>query len=178
MAEISDQELAVLNGSKKLLDSMLKNPKTARETQKLVKTLYPDTVTQDDIAEPYLAEVRESRKELQDFIKSQQEKEIDSRLNREFDILRSEHFTDEGIETIKKVMVAKQIKSPLDAAKVWRADNPPAPQQPAGFQPTSWGFGADSADADVAALFKNEDSWADKTAQETWQQVKSGQVLT
>ncbi len=57
MAEISDENLRVLNGSKALLDKLLGSPKTRRQAEKLIKEHYPETVTSDDMAEPFVKEV-------------------------------------------------------------------------------------------------------------------------
>ena len=52
--EISEEEAKLLRGSKTLMDQLLKSPKTRRQAEKLVKELYPDTQTTDDIAAPYI----------------------------------------------------------------------------------------------------------------------------
>jgi uncharacterized protein YyaL (SSP411 family) len=54
MPEITDDEYAVLQGSKKLMDQLLKNPKTKRETERAIKVLHPETVISEDFDAPLL----------------------------------------------------------------------------------------------------------------------------
>ena len=71
MPEISDENLRILNGSKALLDKLL-TAKTRRQTEKLIKEHYPETVTSDDVAEPFVKDIKDEvsalSKEIKDFI--------------------------------------------------------------------------------------------------------------
>jgi len=165
MPEISDQELALLSGSKKVLDKMLNNPKTKYQAEQLIKTNYPEAQTTVDRAAPFINRMNAIEQKLDKYMGDNANRDIDQRLNGEFDALRRQHYTEEGIESIKKLMVEKRISSPLDAAKIWQHDHPPTPIEPSVFQPDSWGFNsADGADDDMKLLWANEDRWADKEA--------------
>ena len=81
MIEMSEDEARALKGSKALMDQLLKNPKTRRDTEKLVKTLYPETTITDDIAAPYVEDIKELRTEFKAFLKSQEDQKIESKFN-------------------------------------------------------------------------------------------------
>ena len=185
MAEISDDQYKILSGSKALLDKLLGSPKTRRQTEKLIKDHYPETVTSDDVNEPFVKEVTakvdDLSKEFKEFRKSLEGKSLDDRLQRDIDYLMKEQdFTEEGIEKLKKLMVEREIPSMRDAAVLWNHSNPPKPQEPSIMQPSDWGFGRKTDDANLKLLFEDEDAWADQEARKVWNEetVKKGQILT
>lgn len=181
MAELSDEELRVLQGSKKLLDQML-TPKHRRKTQAIIKELYPDqVVTEDDIAAPYVERLDKLDEKLSKFIDGEKGKKLDDRLERDIAYLRKERdFTDEGIEKLKKLMVEKEIPDIVVAADHWERQNPPKSQEPSILAPTDWGFGRKSEDKDWNELFQDEDAWAEKEARRAWSEetAKKGQIVT
>ena len=179
--EISEEEAKLLRGSKTLMDQLLKSPKTRRQAENLVKELYPDTQTTDDIAAPYIERLDGIEKKLDKYFKDQDVAKVESKLDKDFEYLRTERdYTPDGIEKIKEMMVKKSIPDAIAAADHWERQNPPAPQAPAGFQPTNWGFGQPGDDADLKLLFADEDAWAEKTAKSVWDEEtrKSGRILT
>lgn len=185
MAEISDDQLRLLNGSKALLDKLLASPKTKRATEKLIKEHYPDTVTSDDVAEPFVKEVKEGfdelSKEFKEFKKAIEGSRLDDALERGIKKLKDEQdWTDDGIEKLKKMMVEREIPNIEDAAAVWNARNPPKQQESSIMQPPDWGFGRKTEDPDLKLLFEDEDAWADKEARRAWgeETAKKGQILT
>ncbi len=185
MAEISDENLRVLNGSKALLDKLLGSPKTRRQAEKLIKEHYPETVTSDDMAEPFVKEVSgkvdDLSKEFKEFRKSLEGSKLDDKLSRDIQTLRAERdFTDEGIEKLKKLMVEKEIPDIIVAADHWERQNPPKTQEPSIMAPSDWGFGKKTDDEDLKLLFSDEDAWAEKEARKAWSEetAKKGQILT
>lgn len=184
MAEISDEQLRLLNGSKALLDKLLGSPKTRRQAEKLIKEHYPETVTSDDVAEPFVKEVQarveDLSKEFKEFVKDFKGKSLDDKLEREIAELKEQDWTDDGIENLKKLMIEREIPSILDAAAVWDKRHPPKAQEPSIMQPLDWGFGRKTEDPDLKLLFEDEDAWADKEARRTWAEetAKKGQILT
>ena len=177
----SDEELRIMEGSKKLLDKMLGSPKTKRQTEKLIKEHFPETQISDDIIEPVSNEVKELRKELKEFRDGLKGKELDSKLEQGISYLKNERdFTEEGIEKLKKLMVEKEIPDIVVAADHWERQNPPKPQEPSIIAPTDWGFGRKSDDKDWNELFQDEDAWAEKEARRAWAEetAKKGQIVT
>lgn len=179
MIEITEEEARLLRGSKTLMDQLLKSPKTRREAERLVKTLYPDTQTLDDAAAPYIERLDKTEKRLDEFLKGQQESKLEAKFESQVQALRDEGYTDEGIEKIKEIMVKEQIPNAIAASKLWDKQNPPKAQEPAGFQPTGWGIGGTTEDADLQLLFKDEDAWAEKEARKVWaEEAKKNQIQT
>lgn len=179
--EITEQEAKILGGAKALQDRLLGSPKTKRAYEALVKELYPDTVTTDDIAEPYVKEIKELRKEFTEYVKNSKGKELDSRLDRDIAMLKTDRdFTDEGIEKLKKLMVDKEIPDIVVAADHWERQNPPKAQEPSLISPTDWGFGRQTEDPDLKLLFQDEDAWAEREATKAWNEEskKRGQIIT
>src|SRR5271154_2631553 len=147
MPDISDADLKVLQGSKALLDKMLASPKTKRATEKLIKEHHPDVVTTDDVVEPVLEEVQKLSKRFDDYVTGQKGEQLDTKLNRDIAyLMKDREITSEGIESIKKLMVAKEIPDIVVAADHWAAMNPPKTQEPSILQPTDWGFGRPTED--------------------------------
>lgn len=179
--EISEEEAKLLRGSKTLMDQLLKSPKTRRQAEKLVKELYPDTQTTDDIAAPYIERLNGIEEKLDKYFKSQDVEKVESKLQSDLDYLVKERsYTPDGLEKIKEIMVKKSIPDAIVAADHWERLNPPEAQAPSAFQPSGWGFGEKSDDADVALLFKDEDQWAERMATKVWNEEtkKSGRILT
>jgi hypothetical protein len=178
--EMTAEEARVLRGSKALMDQLLKNPKTRRDAEKLVKTLYPDTTTTDDLAEPYIKRMDSLEAKLDKFFKQTDDDKLDSRLNSQIQELRDRGFTDDGIEKVKQLMVKESIPNALAAAAFWEKQNPKPPEVPSNFSPTDWGFGRKSDDANLDLLFKDEDQWAEQEARKVWQEeaTKKSQILT
>ena len=178
--EMSEEEAKVLRGSKVLMDHLLKDPKTRRQAEGLVKQLYPETTTTDDVVEPYVSEIKELAKEFREFRKAQDGEKLDAKLNSQIAQLREDGYTDDGIEKIKEIMVKEQIPNAIAASKLWDKANPPKPAENSNFAPTDWGFGGKQDDPDLKALFEDEDRWAEKEARKAWDEEtrKSGRILT
>ena len=178
---MSEDEAKLLRGSKTLMDQLLKNPKTRRDAEKLVKTLYPDTTTTDDLAEPYVKRMEGLEAKLDEFFKRQDGEKLDAKLNAQLNELRTTRsYTEDGIERIKKVMVEKQIPDAIVAADHWEKQNPPTPNVESNFAPTDWGFGRKTDDKDLSLLFSDEDAWAEQEARKVWQEEaqKKSQIIT
>lgn len=175
MPEMSDDEFKVLRGSKALLDELLKSPKTKRDAEKLVKTLHPETVITEDHEAPLQNRIKALEDELAADRKKASDAAVDGMLGREFEALKSEGFTEEGIEEVKGIMVERKIASPADAAAIWHKRHPPKPQEPSNILPPSgWGFGAATEDEDRKLLYKDEDAWLDKVAPGIWRDAQQG----
>lgn len=178
---LTAEEAKLLRGSKVLMDQLLKSPKTRRQAEKLVKELYPDTQTTDDLAAPYIERLSGLEEKLDKFFKKQEVDQIESKLDADLKYLReTEGYSEEGIEKVKELMVKEQIPNAIAAAAFWEKKNPPKPPEPAGFTPSTWGIGHKTEDADLKLLFDDEDAWAEKTAKAVWDEEtrKSGRILT
>jgi molecular chaperone GrpE (heat shock protein) len=183
MSEVymTEEEAKLLRGSKALMDQLLKNPKTRRTAEGLVKTLYPETTTTDDLAEPYVKRMDGLEKKLDEFFKRTDGEKLDNKLNAQLNELRTTRsYTEDGIEKIKKVMVEKSIPDAIAAADHWERQNPPTPNVESNFAPTDWGFGRKTDDKDLTLLFTDEDQWAEKEARKVWQEeaTKKSQIIT
>lgn len=176
MPELSDEEFAIYQGSKALMDELLKSPQTKRAQEKLIKQLHPNTVISEDHEAPLRGEIDELKKTVSDYITAQTNKAIDDKLGKDFDALRSEGFTDDGIEQVKRIMVDRQIRSPVDAAAVWRKLNPTPATVPSLDYSTGWGIGAAAAskDEEQALLFKDDDAWLDRMVPRIVADAKKG----
>ena len=155
MIEMSEDEARALKGSKALMDQLLKNPKTRRDTEKLVKTLYPETTITDDIAAPYVEDIKELRTEFKAFLKSQEDQKIESKFNGQLQQLRDQGYTEDGLDKIKKLMVDESLPNALAAAAYYEKQHPPEPMEPSALSPSDWGFGAPTDDEDTKLLFKS-----------------------
>ena len=180
MIELSEEEVRVLRGSKALMDQLLKSPKTKRTVEKAVKDLYPETVTTDDVAAPYIERLEATEKKLDTYLKEQKESALENKFQGQVQALRDEGYTEEGIEKIKEIMVKESIPNAIAASKLWDQANPPKPAENSNFSPTDWGFGRKTEDADLNLLFKDEDAWAEREAKKAWDEEtrKNGRIIT
>lgn len=176
MPEISDDEYRLLKTGNELLTKLRGSPKTKGQVDRAIKTLYPDTVIDDDFDAPLREEISKLGEKVDTFLKTQQIKSDDAELDKAFDTLRKDGgYTDDGIDKIKKIMVDRKVADPLAAAAYYEKMNPPTePQKPTSFAGTSWGIGSPSDDADVKLLFEDEDAWAEKQAIAHFNEMQKG----
>jgi hypothetical protein len=173
MPEISDADLAVLNGSKQLLDKLLREPKTQLATQKLIKQAIPTAEIQTIEDNPIYQELQNTQQQLRELRTSLDNQRVDSQLDNEFKELRDHRFyQDEGIAAVKKFMVDRRIPSPIDAADAWERQNPPKPiEKPTGYSSDSWNFGAPAGnDEDLKLLYHDDDAWLEKETRKVFQE--------
>ena len=164
--EIDEKELQQYRASHELLARMLGNKETKRETERLAKKVNPQAVTTDDLAEPYLSDIRDELKDLRAFKDNINKMQTDYAEQTSFERLRTAGYTDSGIEEIKKLMADRQIKDPEIAAAYWDKTRPAEPIAPNGISPSMWNFEntlQDNED-DMKLLLKNDDAWLDRQA--------------
>jgi hypothetical protein len=163
MAEIDDNELRILRGSKAVMDKLVSNPETKYQAEALIKKNHPNVVTTADRAKPFVDRMNATDKKIDDFITEIRNTKADGELNSSFGRLRSAGYTDEGIDKIKKIMIDEKIGNPEAVAAWWEKQNPPEPQEPSVFAPSDWGFGASDAEKDehLKLQWSDEDRWAD-----------------
>lgn len=164
--EIEEADFRALRGASQLLDQLQAHPKTRRVFQSAVKVIHPDTITDEDrLADaPEVQKLTSLETRFDAFLKRQEDRETDGALNDAFSRLRTEqHFTAEGIEQVKQLMVNRKIADPEAAAALWEKLNPPATIQPNTlFQSSGFGFGAKTDDPDLKLLFEDEDAFAER----------------
>jgi len=180
MVDVPEQELQVLRGAKALHDKLLSG-KTRRRQEALIKELYPDTPTLDDIAEPYREEIKELRKEFKEYVDGEKGRRLDTKLEKDIDYLKAQReYTEEGIERLKRLTIEKEIPDIVVAADHWERSQPAKPQEVSIMQPTDWGIGRKTDDPDLKLLFEDEDAWAEKEARKAWAEetAKKGQIIT
>ena len=179
MPEVSAEDWNVANGARALLDKLLKSPKTQLAAQRLIKQAVPDAQIETVEDNPIYTELQETRSTLRDLQKTLENRDIDDKLEREFDKLRGQGFTDDGIEAVKKLMVERKIPHASDAAAVYEKMNPPKPtERPSGYSGSDWGFGRnDEKDDDRQLLLQNEDAYAEREARRFLDELaKSNQI--
>lgn len=187
MAEIADEELAVLKRSHEVL-LKLNQPTTRPMLEKALKTHYPDIQTEEDQAtrllEPQLKKLQDEviapLAETVNAFKTEreqaQERATAERLENAFGRLKAdEGFTDEGLEQIKKLMVDRSIADPDAAAALFNKLNPPPPQEAASYQPQQWTLeSATGPGVDVAMLFQDEDRFEQQMIASTLNEIRVG----
>lgn len=164
MAEVDDAVLTRLKGAHALLDRLLRDPKTRREAEKLVKVHRPDFTTTDDVAAPYIEQISSLEKKLDEYITGEKHRKQDTEADAAFERLRKTGYTDEGIDKIKNLMKERTIPDVEAAAALFDKLNPPAsPAPPSGFEGSAWNIG-DSKDESDKLLFEDPDRWAEQEA--------------
>lgn len=171
--EIDESELKVLQASKQLLEQINGDPKTRSLLTKAIKAHYPNTRTEEDIAaevaQPYVDEVKGISAKLQeqlDALNAERAENAKQRglneMQEAFDRLRkSNGYNDDGINSIQKLMVDRNIADPEAAAALFERLNPPPAQTRSSWEPNLWNFKEDAVDYDVQGLFANPEKWED-----------------
>lgn len=172
MPEIDDDELKNLRAADALLKRLRGSPKTKSVVDGAIKTIFPETVIDDDFQEPMRNAITAIGTKLDKFLDAQTTREEDNKLEAAFGQLRTDGgYTDEGIDKIKKIMIDRKVADPFAAAAYYEKLNPPAePQKPTSFAGMSWGIGAKTDDADTKLLFEDEDAWMEKQAMSHFQE--------
>jgi hypothetical protein len=161
--EIDEAEynrLAALHG---IASKIVANPAARRQLEAAHKLVDPSATTpmldQDRLqAEPVNAlktelseQIAALKKERDDEKREATLARIASEQEKAFGRLRAQRYTDEGIESIRKLMETKGLIDVDDALAIWERQNPPAtPATPsgAGMTGSSWGFTDTNADTD------------------------------
>lgn len=187
MPEISEAKLAELEGALRLLHQLNAKPEARQYLEKSIKIVNPEVETGDDvaarIAAPYVAQIEALKTDFTKFADETKaekaaaaERQAQADTDSAFSRLRTAGYTEDGVEKIKGLMVDRKIADPEAAAALFDKLNPPAQIDQPGWAPSSWGVES-TADKgiDVAALFKDEDRWADQEAGRVLASIRNGQ---
>lgn len=170
--EVEEEELVALQRAAALLDKLNKSGKARPHLERALKQEFPDIKTQDEqieeFAAPHLAKVEEVTTKLQkklDDIEAREQKQrednADNALLASFQRLQSQGYTEEGLGKIASLMKERHIGDPEAAAALYDRMNPKAPEPaPSAWEPQHWNIESNAV-TDTAALFKDEDKWAD-----------------
>lgn len=184
---ITPDQKAVYDRALDLLAKMNANPKARPQLERAVKEVFPDAVTEEEKVtaqiEPHLKPVSDKmdlvlkRFEEEDARRAEAaERQIEADLDAGFDRLRARNYTDDGIEKIKQLMVDRKVADPEVAAAYFEKMNPPAQTEGAGWTPQTWAMDAGTSDpgTDIAALFADEDRWADNQVSKVLNEIRVG----
>lgn len=164
MPEISDSDLAIYQRSLALLQRLNEKPDARRALQSLVKQhVNKDVVTDEDVAAPFVEQIRNEIKPLVEFKADLEKREKDWQSGEQLRTLKDRGFTPEGIDKIKAFSSEHSIPNLVDAADLYEARKPPEPVAPKSITPPAWNFSSAESDDDKL-LLSNEDVWADKMA--------------
>lgn len=186
---ITPERLALLERSHNMLQKLNGDARTRAPLEAAIKVHYPQVVTEEDTAQrlvgPHLdafktevvAPLTEALKALNERGEREESSRIEQRLTDAFsDLQNSRHFTPEGIEAVKRMMVENSIADPYAAAARFNELNPPPSTEVPGWTPQQWNMESTLSDIDVKGLFANEDVWADKAAATALNEIRLGQA--
>ena len=176
MAEVvvDEAELNALIAGKKLLEQINTDPRTRPLLTRAIKTHYPNTRTDEDVAaevaRPYIEEVRQTKAQLEQMFgtlaerdQRDQEQRTLSDLEKSFQRLKKTYgYNDEGIDKIKSLMIDRSIPDPEAAAALFERQNPKPVDARSSWEPDAWDLKDNAVDVDVAGLFADPEKWADR----------------
>lgn len=185
--EIEEAQLQALQNAYGLLNKLYGDPKHGMAFKKLLKDHNPNlSIPEIDAAAPHVArldeiekttkaELDETKKQLAEFIRKQQEEreeaDLESRLRQ---VKTDNDLTDEGLEKVKKLMVERKIADPEAAAALLLRKEPAAPLPPSGFVPRRWNFGvAEKDDASAQHLLADPEGWMEEEAARIWSESQA-----
>lgn len=163
--EIDEEELRRLKTLEGTLAGIMKHPEAGKlverahrmvdekaPTPRLDATKHVDE--RFETLQQQLAEERKLREaDKQERENAQKLESLQRQHDRGFEKLRRDGWTDEGVDSVKKLMEEKGILDPMDAAAIYEKQHPP--QTPVSSSGSgSWNFLAvpDDGDADIKAL--------------------------
>ena len=147
-----------------LHNQLLNDPKTRKSYLKQIKEKFPQApIPEIDAAAPVENDMAELRKEMQALRKELSEEKQDNRVLSTFGTLKtSRGYTDEGLESIKKLMVDKSIADPEAAADHYdRLNYKPEPVAPSTYMGTAAFNQNPEADA-LKDWLENPDAMVDR----------------
>ena len=184
--EAEYKRLAALNG---FANNILKNPEAAKLLEKAAKMVDPNVKTprldQEAVIAQPIEELNKTVAQLQKQIEDDKAEQAKNRTletlsrqrNEGFAQLRAQGYLDTGIEAVEKLMEAKGILDPLDAAAIYERSHPPqVPSNPTGTG--AWNFMdsvSDDSDKDLQKLIETKgdsDILADQMARKALNEVR------
>lgn len=187
--EIDEDEFNRLNTLRGVAARIVDNPQARKLLEQAQKIVDPSAKTPTlDAEKERLEPIEALRKEMSEFreslTKSQEDKERQARVNeiaarQERDkarLRREEHYTDDGIKAVEKIMEEKGLLDVADAVAIFERNNPPpAPATPGIGQ---WNFTDSTGDSDknITDLISSRgqnDQIADRMAREALNEFRS-----
>lgn len=140
VVEVDEEQLVPYQRLMALYNKMSADPKAKKNLQRAIKEVAPDYQTEEDAAEalaaPYVEQLRETQKKLDELQKSLAEKDAKSKestddadLTQRLRRVQSQYnFTEEGMKRLTDTMITRKIANPEDAAKLIEFEKPKTPQ--------------------------------------------------
>jgi hypothetical protein len=192
--EVDEGQYNQMLALQSVASKIVANPAARRRLEEAHKLVDPNASTplldQERLANEPLtamkgelsAEIAALKKEREDEKREQTLATIADKQTKAFARLKNEHrFTDEGIESVRKLMETKGLLDVDDALAIWEKANPPqVPATPGGgMTGTSWGFADVNADSDklIQELISTKGestSVADRMANNALQDFRAG----
>lgn len=181
MAEIDDNELAILKRAHGLLDSLYNDPKHGMSFKKMMKEKLPDArIPELDIVEnvtkPYdekisalEAENKKFREDMEAWQKKQADREEEQQVRLTLDDVQKKYkLTDDGMSKVVERMKEKNNPdAEAAAAFILRQQPTPKPATPAAYLPSELNlYGSSTADEQYADLNKDPVKWFDRQCAE------------
>lgn len=161
-----------------LHNQLLADPKTRKQTLKLIKQKFPDaTIPEIDAAAPVEAEISELRKMVTDLTTTIKNEREDGKIQGRFSALKSQRgYTDEGLKNIQTLMVEKSIADPEAAADHYdRINYKPEPVTPMSYSGSN-AFNPPNSDA-MKDWLEKPDSMVDQIIGEVLTESRSGRLV-
>lgn len=175
MVQVDEDQLKLLGTARTLLAQLTENPKTKRRVEAAIKELHPNVQTSDELAEPYVAPLREELDALKKRLQEDDDRKVTDRYMQQFAALADQGYTEDGVEKIKKMMVDRNIPDVDAAVALFERQNPKQPDAPQGLRSNAWTMGDAETDKDkLNRLMKDETQFARDEAVEVLNEFRSG----
>lgn len=187
--EIDETELATLRRAAALLGQLNNSPKSRTHLERAVKEHYPDVQTEEEqiqrYAQPHVDKLQSRIDSLESSIRERQEAEekarkeaaekaADDNLRVQFQHLKKNGFTEEGIGKVVEIMVNENIPSVDAAVALFEKRNPKPVEVASAWEPQTWKIADDeSAGPKAADWFKDQDGTSDRVIADTLRDIRS-----
>ena len=157
-----------------LLNSLMSNPETRRQTQMMVKKINPKaSIPEIDAALPVMAELQKTNKVVEELRAELMKRDVQSEISKSHKSLRNKGYSDDGIEKIEKLMTDRGIADYEAASALFDRMNPaPSPTAPSYVGQRFMETGTD----DFKRFMKSPESWVEEETGRALADFRSGRA--
>jgi hypothetical protein len=160
-----------------LLNQLMSNPETRRQTQLLVKKANPKaSIPEIDAAQPLVGAINNQQKEIDALKMELMKRDAQADIDKKHGSLKSQGYTDEGIKNIEKLMVERNISDYDAGAALFDRMNPAPSVSSPSYVGQSFFNGVDTSGEDFKKFSTNPGAWVDDETSRAIADFRSGRA--
>lgn len=190
--EVDEHELATLRRAAALLGQLNNSPKSRTHLERAVKEHYPEVQTEEELvgrfAQPHVDGLKKQIENLAKTVndrftaederrQKQAQEDADNALRAQFQNLKKQGFTEEGIAKVVDLMVNKNIPDVDAAVALFEKQNPKPVETTSAWEPQTWKIAdEEGAGPKASDWFKDPEGTSDRVIADTLRDIRSNAV--